>query len=159
MQFAYHRSLGPMIGVLLGIAIVEMVVVHLVVVMLFGWIAAVVVGVLDLSLVIALIGLLRSFRRLPVTLSDGVLTMRAGYLRSVAVPVGQIAGLRQSWDAAAIKDRGVLNLALASWPSVVIDLREPVVTRRRSIRSIAHKLDDPAAFHAAIAALSRGDDP
>ncbi|WP_374943383.1 hypothetical protein [Sphingomonas sp.] len=153
MQFAYHRSLGPTIGVLLGIAIVEMLVVHLVVMALFGGTAAIVAGVLDLSLVIALIGLLRSFRRLPVTIADGVLTMRAGALRSVAVPVGQVAGLRSSWDAAAMKERGVLNLALASWPNVVVDLSAPVPGHRRPVHAVAHKLDDPAGFAAAIDAL------
>ncbi|WP_426258772.1 hypothetical protein [Sphingomonas sp. DC1600-2] len=158
-EFAYHRSLGPMIGVLLGIAIVEMCVVHLVVGALFGWTVALVVGVLDLSLVIGLALLLRSFRRLPVTIADGVLTLRAGLLKSVVVPVGQIAGLRATWDAAALKQRGVVNLALVSWPSVVIDLDPPVPTRRgRQVRAVAHKLDDPAAFHAAIAALSRRDE-
>ena len=159
LEFAYHRSLGPMIGVLLGIAIVEMLVVHLVVVTMFGWVAAVVAGIVDLSLVVALIELLRSFRRLPVTIADGVLTMRAGSLKSIAVPVAQIAGLRATWDAAAIKDRRTLNLALASWPSVVVDLAEPVTLwRGREIHAIAHKLDDPAAFHAAIAQLSRPDE-
>lgn len=159
MEFAYHRSLGPMIGVLLGIAIVEMCVVHLVVGALFGWTVAMVVGVLDLSLVIGLALLLRSFRRLPVTIADGVLTLRAGLLKSVVVPVGQIAGLRATWDAAALKQRGVVNLALVSWPSVVIDLDPPVLTRRgMQVHAVAHKLDDPAAFHAAIAALSRRDE-
>jgi hypothetical protein len=158
MEFAYHRSLSPMIGVLLGIALVEMLVMHIVVVALLGWWAAVVVGALDLSLVVALILLLRSFRRLPVTLADGVLTMRAGSMRSVAIPVERIAGLRANWDAAAIKQAGMLNLALASWPSVVVDLDPPIVTRRgRTIHAVAHKLDDPAAFHVAIAGLSRGD--
>lgn len=158
MEFAYHRSLGPMIGVLLGIATVEMLVVHLVVVALFGWTAAIIVGVLDLSLVIALAGLLRSFRRLPVIIADGVLTMRAGALRSVAVPVGQVAGLRPSWDAAALKERGVLNLALASWPNVVVDLRAPVPGRKGLVQAVAHKLDDPVGFAAAIEALGRADD-
>ena len=107
---------------------------------------------------IALIGLIRSFRRLPVTLADGVLTMRAGWLRSLAIPVANIAGLRASWDAAAIRQRGVLNLALASWPSVVVDLDPPIVQRRGGqLHAVAHKLDDPVAFHAAIAALSRSD--
>jgi hypothetical protein len=155
MEFAYHRSLSSMLAVLLGLAIVEMLVVHLVVVALLGWWAALVAGVLDLSVVVWLIALLRSFRRLPITLADGVLTMRAGSLRSVAVPVGQIAGLRATWDAAALKQRGVLNLALASWPSVVVELDPPLMTRRGgTVHAIAHKLDDPAAFHAAIAALS-----
>jgi hypothetical protein len=80
-------------------------------------------------------------------------------LKSVVVPVGQIAGLRATWDAAALKQRGVVNLALVSWPSVVIDLDPPVPTRRgRQVHAVAHKLDDPAAFHAAITALSRRDE-
>ncbi|WP_374127650.1 hypothetical protein [Sphingomonas sp. 28-62-11] len=159
MEFTYHRSLGPVIGVLLGIAIVELLVVHLVVVSLLGWTAAIIVGVIDLSLVITLIALLRSFRRLPVTIADGVLTMRAGFLKSIAVPVAQIDKLRSHWDSATIKDRHVLNLALASWPSVVVDLRQPVVLPTgRTINAVAHKLDDPAAFHAAIAAVSGADE-
>ncbi|MEN2785231.1 hypothetical protein ACFOKI_13585 [Sphingomonas qilianensis] len=158
MQFAYHRSLGPMMGVLLGLAIIEMLVVHLVVVAWLGGWAALVIGMVDLSAVIGLVWLIRSFRRRPVTLRDGVLTLHAGYLQSIAVPVDQIAGLRATWDAAAIKDRGLLNLALIAWPSVVIDLKAPIAPRRgRQVRAVAHKLDDPAAFHAAIAALSRAD--
>lgn len=145
-------------AVLLGIAIVEMCVVHLVVGALFGWTVALVVGVLDLSLVISLVLLLRSFRRLPVTIADDVLTLRVGMLKTIAVPVHQIAGLRASWTAADLKPRGVVNLALASWPSVVIDLDPPVLgPRGRSVHTVAHKLDDPAAFHAAIAALSPRD--
>ncbi|WP_242139158.1 hypothetical protein [Sphingomonas sp. TREG-RG-20F-R18-01] len=144
-----------MIGVLLGIAIVEMLVVHLVVVALLGWVAAIVVGLLDLSVVISLAMLLKSFRRYPVTIADGVLTMRAGSLKSIAVPIAAIAGLRATWNAAALQQKDMVNLALASWPSVVVDLSEPVLSRRgKPIRAIAHKLDDPAAFHAAITALS-----
>ncbi|MEG3086590.1 hypothetical protein [Sphingomonas sp. PB4P5] len=158
MQFAYHRSLGPMMGVLLGLAIVEMLVVHLVVVAWLGPWAALINGAIDLSAVVALVWLLRSFKRRPVTIRDGILTLHAGYLQSIAVPVEQIAGLRGSWDAAAIKDRRLLNLALVAWPNVVIDLKTPIALRRgRQVHAVAHKLDDPAAFHAAIAALSRGD--
>ncbi|MCH2991144.1 hypothetical protein K3W76_14965, partial [Listeria monocytogenes] len=51
-EFAYHRSLGPMIGVLLGSAIVERCGVQLVGGTLFGWTVALGVGVLDLSLVL-----------------------------------------------------------------------------------------------------------
>jgi hypothetical protein len=142
MQFAYHRSLGPMIGVLLGLAIVEMLVVHLVVVASLGWSAAIVIGAIDLVAVLSLIWLLRSFRRRPVTLADGVLMLHAGYLQSITVPIGQIAGLRATWDAAAIRDR-LLNPALIAWPSVVIDLKAPVVLRHgRQVQAVAHKLDD-----------------
>ncbi|WP_010216621.1 hypothetical protein [Sphingomonas sp. PAMC 26621] len=144
-----------MVGVLLGLAVVELLVVHLVIVGLFGTTAAIVVGALDLAVVVGLVLLLRSFRRLPVTLDDRVLTLRAGSLKRIAVPTSSIAGLRTAWDAAALKRPGVVNLALASWPNVFLDLSEPMVLRSgKPIHAVAHKLDDPAAFHAAISALS-----
>lgn len=155
LAFAYHRSLSPMLGVLLGIAIVETFVVHVIAMALWGWRAALVLMVIDLSAVIALVGLLRSFRRLPVTLANGRLTMRAGWLKSVVIDAGEIAGLRGHWDTAAIKRRDVLNLALVAWPNVVLDLRHPV-GRRRTVKAIAHRLDDPEAFRAALARLAAG---
>lgn len=158
MTFAYHRSLSPMLGVLLGLAIVEMLVVHLVAVALWGWRVALVLGLLDLSVVVALIALIRSFRRLPVRIEHGRLTMCAGSLKSITVDMSQIAGLRGQWDAAAVKRRDTLNLALIAWPNIVIDLKAPVVCGRRQIVAIAHALDEPLAFHAAIAALGPRDD-
>ncbi|WCM27917.1 hypothetical protein NDN01_03015 [Sphingomonas sp. QA11] len=112
MTFAYHRSLSPMLAVLLGLAVMEMLVVHLVVVAAWGWHAALVFGIIDLSLVAALFGLIRSFRRMPVLIGDGRLTMRAGWLKMITIEIDQIAGFRPQWDAAAIKQRDLLNLAL-----------------------------------------------
>jgi hypothetical protein len=157
MSFAYHNRLAPMLAMLLGLAVAEMLVVHLVVVATWGWPVAVVFGVADLSLVIALIVLLGSFRRLPVMIEGRRLTMRVGILKSITIDIGQIAGFRSHWDAAAIRRRDVLNLALLAWPNVVIDLKERVVVGRRPIAAIAHALDEPAAFHAAVAALRPHD--
>ncbi|MEO7169447.1 MAG: hypothetical protein ABIY39_03645 [Sphingomonas sp.] len=158
MTFAYHRSLSPMLAVLLGLAVTEMLVVHLVVVAAWGWLAALVFGIIDLSLVVTLVGLIRSFRRLPVLIRDGRLTMRAGWLKMVTIEIDQIAGFRPQWDAAAIRQRDLLNLALLAWPNVVLDLKQPIPLGRRRISAIAHKLDEPATFHAALAALRQGDD-
>jgi hypothetical protein len=144
-----------MIGVLLGIAVVEMLVVHLVIVAAVGWIAAIVVGIIDVAVIAYLALLLQSFKRMPVTLSADVLTMRTGFLKSVVVPVAQIAGCRRNWDADALKQESVVSLALIGWPNVWLELDLPVPRRRgKPISAIAHKLDDPVAFHAAIAALS-----
>lgn len=157
LSFTYHRSLAPMMGVLLGLALVEMFVVHIVAVALWRWTVAIALGVIDLSMVVWLVLLIRSFRRLPVTISDGQLTMRAGNLRSIKVPFAAIVGLRDHWDAAALKQPGVVNLALAAWPSVVVDLRAPIAVRRgKLVTAIAHKLDDPAAFRAALLPLLSG---
>ncbi|WP_404713484.1 hypothetical protein [Sphingomonas sp. MMS24-J13] len=153
--FSYDRSIAPTLGVLLGLAIVETLVVHVVAVALWGWWVALALGLLDLSLVVALIGLLRAIRRHPVTIGDDGLTMRLGRRRIGPIPFDAVAGLRSSWDAAALKRKGVANLALATWPNVVIDLASPVTVRGRPVGTIAHKLDDPAAFVAALTAQMR----
>lgn len=156
-DFAYHRSIAPTLGVLLGLAIVETAVLHIVAMALWGWRVAVALAVLDLSFVVALIGLLRAIRRYPVSIADGVLTMRVGRLKIIPIPLDRIGGLRAQWDAAALKQRGVANLAIATWPNVMIDLTKPVRVGRREIHAVAHKLDDVAAFTDAIEAILKTD--
>jgi hypothetical protein len=152
--FAYHRSLSPMIGVILGLALVETIVLHIVAMAVWGWKVALALGLIDLSVVVALLAMLRSFRTMPIALDGRRLTMRTGRRMAITLDLDEIAAFRTSWDSEAIKRKSVLNLALVAWPNVVFDLREPrKVRRRRIISTIAHRLDDPAAFHAAIASL------
>lgn len=153
--FAYHRSIAPTLGVVLGLAIVETLVIHLFAMAMWGWPVALVLGLFDLSLVVALIGLLRAIRRHPITIENDALTMRLGRRRIGPIPLDSIAGLRSNWDAAALKQKNVANLALATWPNIVIDLVAPVTVRGRPISTIAHKLDDPVAFAAALTAHTR----
>lgn len=77
-EFAYHRSISPTLGVLLGLAVVETLVIHIVAVALWGWPVALVIALLDLSLITGLIGLLRSIRRHPVTIGETELVLRVG---------------------------------------------------------------------------------
>lgn len=154
LRFHYHRSLSPMLGVLLGLAICETVVLHVVAMAVWGWKVAMVLALIDLSVVVTLVRLLRSFKAMPVTLEGRRLTMRAGHLSAIDLDIDDVAAFRTSWDSAAIKRKTTLNLALIAWPNVVFDLREPrKVRHRRIISTVAHRLDDPDAFHAAIAAL------
>lgn len=148
--FAYHRALAPTLGVLLGLALVETMVLHIVAMALWGWRIAILLGLADLSLAVALIGLLRAIRRHPVTIVDGVLTMRVGRLKTIAVPLDRVRGLRQSWTRDNLKAPGVVNLALANWPNVMIDIDPPIAHRRRPITAIAHKLDAPGDFATAL---------
>jgi hypothetical protein len=152
--FAYHRSLSPMLGVLLGLAIVETIVLHIIAMAVWGWKVAVALALLDLSVIVMLVRLLRSFRTMPITLEGRRLTMRTGRRLAITLDIDDITGFRTSWDSDAIKRKSTLNLALIAWPNLVFDLREPIKVRhRRIISTIAHRLDDPAAFHAAIASL------
>jgi hypothetical protein len=152
LTFSYHRSIAPTLAVLLGLAVLETVVLHVVALALWGWRVAVVLGLLDLAVVALLLALLRSLKRLPVTIADGWLTMRLGFLKTVRVPLVQVAGLRTEWSAPLLRQRDVVNLALASWPNVVVTIDPPVVAGRRQVGAVAHKLDDPQRFAAALAA-------
>lgn len=153
-EFAYHKSLSPMLGLLLGIALVETFTVHIVAMAVWGWRVALVLLAIDISAVVALVQLLRSFRRLPVLIEGRTLTMRAGSLKAITIDIDQIADLRRHWDADAVRRRnGVLNLALIAWPNIVIDLKAPRGTGWRRVVAVAHRLDDPEAFRIALARL------
>lgn len=154
--FAYHRSLAPMLWALVGISIVEMAVVHALIALWKPAIGLVLSGA-SLVGIVWLVRLIRSFRRLPVLVGENLVVMRAGTLRRIDVPADAIAGLRANWTAATIRDPAMLRLSLLAYPNVVIDLAEPIVVGRRAIRAIAHRLDDPGAFSAAIAQLQRAD--
>lgn len=155
--FAYHRSIAPMMWVLVAIASVELVVVHLLLVLWLPWVALV-VSAISLASILWLIAAIRSFRTLPVLVGADRVVLRAGRLRTVEIAPGNIAGFRGRWDRAALKEPGVVNLALIAYPNVVLDLREPIAGRRRSVTAVAHRLDHPAAFAAAIAALGHVHD-
>ena len=153
MDFPYHRSLAPMMGVFLALASIELVVVHLLVALWRPWVALL-LSLFSLATIAWLVALIRSFKRLPVRIADGTLIMRAGNLHRVDIPLADIAGLRSAWDAASLKQRDVLNLAMIAYPNIVIDLRRPIrLGRRREIRAVAHRFDDPVAFAQAIARL------
>lgn len=152
MTFAYHRSVAPMLWVLVALSVVELCAVHLLVALLWSVTAALILSAVTVAGIVWLVLLIRSFRRLPVLLGDDGITWRAGMLRGLTVPVSDIAGPRASWDAAAVKRRNVFNAALIAYPNVVLDLAAPVTMGRRQITALAHRLDNPEAFLAALAA-------
>jgi hypothetical protein len=156
MTFAYHRSLAPMLWVFVALAGAELVIVHLLLVLWKPWLAWT-LSVLSLATIAWIVGIILSFRSRPVCIADGVLVMRAGALKSIAVPLDRVAGLRDGWSAADLKRPDTLNLALLAWPNVFVELTEPLARGRRAIHAIAHKLDDPTAFAAALDGLGRAD--
>ena len=103
-----------------------------------------------------MVALLRSFRRLPVLVGEEGVTMRVGTLRCVHVPVARIQGRRLNFADHDMKQPGVLNRSLIAYPNVLLDLDPPLPGKRRPIRTVAHRLDDPAAFAAAVEALLAG---
>jgi hypothetical protein len=138
-----------MMWVLVAIASIELLVVHFLVSLLWSRTAALVLSIITAITIGWLIWAIAAMRRLPVLVDAERLTMRVGRLKETVVPLAQVRGIRRDWDAAAIKDRSVLNLALIAYPNVIVDLILPL-PGRRGIKAIAHRMDDPTAFAAAI---------
>ncbi len=147
--FTYHKAIAPMIWVLIGLSTIELIVEHL---LLAHWWPRVAIGIglATISGIAWLVLVVRSFRTLPVMLDDHRLLMRIGRLRSISVPIDHIARLRHPCDVTALKRRDVMNFALLAFPNVVVELASPMLVGRRHIRSIAHRLDDPASFTEAL---------
>ena len=95
------------------------------------------------------------FKRLPVIVGPDEILMRLGSLKPVHVPAGGVASVRTSWPSGAEKKRGVLNMALINYPNVMLDLDPNFTgTRKRPLTAVAHRLDDPAGFVAAVRRLA-----
>ncbi len=151
--FSYRRALAPLLWAFAAIMMLELLVVHLLVSALWSRVAALILSALSLAMLAWIIVFIRSLKRLPVLVDGEGVLLRLGSLRSVRVRAAQIAALRTAWPREALKRRGVLNLAMINYPNVMLDLDPPFPGRRRDIVAIAHRLDDPSGFTAAVTAL------
>ena len=149
--FAYHRSLSPMMWALVALGTIELMAVHLLVSLRWP-VVAWPLTVLSVAGIAWMVVLIRSFERMPHTLSRDVLTLRAGRLRNYVVQRSEIAGVRSSWATGEHSETDTANLALIAHPHRIIDLKTPMIGKRGLIRRIAIALDDPGAFDTALRA-------
>jgi hypothetical protein len=93
-------------------------------------------------------------KRLPVLVSRESVVMRAGTLKSINVQCENIVAVATQIPPGFPRRAGVLNLGLLAYPNVALELRRPLATRHRGtpVAWVAHRLDDPAAFIAALSA-------
>ena len=154
--FSYHRAVAPMMWVLLGLVGIEAAVTHGLVALWNGRVALILSGI-SLGVAIWLARYILSFETHPVRLTPLELVWRAGHLRAVTVPITQVRARREHWTLASIR-QGAFNAALIAHPNIVLELDPPVRKGRRTIRYLAHRLDDPQGFNVALDALLRRDD-
>lgn len=137
------------------LGLLEMLILHFVIVQIWPRIAIFLSMLSGLSMLWIFV-VIRSFKTYPVVLAEGRLILRCGRLKSVDIAVTNIAGFRTIWPSDMLKADGVLNLSLITYPNIIIDVRQPILSyrfkRERRINSIAHRIDDLPSF---IAALSR----
>lgn len=148
--FAYHRHLAPMCAALLILSAIEMATYHL---LLAHWsrTGAVVMFVLSDVGFVYLLGLIKSFRFLPVLLMRDGVRVRAGFLIDRFVPLEAIASVDSDVRGDEMRDPATLNAALLAWPNVVLRLRAPLAARRSwrrrpQVVRVAFRLDEPEAF-------------
>lgn len=156
MEFTYYKKLSPMVGVVLGLACVETIVLHIIAMAFWGGKVAVVIGILDLTLVFMLARMIHDFWLRPIIVDDNVVVMKTGRKLSFPIALCDIKGFRETWNADDLKAPGVLNMALVAWPNTMFDLETPIVRRGRKITTIAHCLDRPEEFQQTLGQL-RGD--
>jgi hypothetical protein len=153
IEFAYHRSLAPMMWVFFALALLEMIVVHFFVGLFWPWVA-IALSLVSLAGVVWIGPVIASFKNRPVAIADDALTMRCGTLKSLTVQLDNIAGYRTEWTGDAVRAPSLLNLALIAYPNIIVDLRTPAVGRvagrNRTVVSIAHRFDDLPLFTAAL---------
>lgn len=150
LTFANHRGVVPMLWAFFGIAVCEMLTVHLFLVLKWPMLAWPLTAVSALPLV-WLVSWIRSWTRLPHQLADSDLRLHMGSLRCVVVPVAQIAQVIRQVDAARLAQPGTRKLVVLAYPNRIVALRNALPGRRET-KALAIRLDDPAAFDAALAA-------
>ncbi len=152
LLFSYHRAIAPMMWVLFGLICIEAAVTHFLIA-LWNVPIAIFLSVISLATAAWLIFFLRSLRKHPLRLSSDGLVWPVGSMRAVIVPLSQIRERVEQWTLDGIRRDGLFNAALIAHPNIVLSLDPPICTRRRTIRYLAHRLDDPQAFNAALDAL------
>ena len=140
-----------MLWVLAALATLETIVVHL-----FLWLkwptVALVLTVASVIFLLWLVRLIRSLRRCPHSVEGDRLHLRLGSVRTVEVPIGQVAAVRTSWASGGATAPGVTSLVLMAAPNRIVDLSPPVAGRRGPVKAVAISVDDAVAFDAALAA-------
>lgn len=147
--FANHRGVVPMLWVFAGLAVLEMLAVHLFVALKWpaiGWPLTILSG---LSIV-WLVSWIRSWSRLPHELLPDRLRLHMGSLRSVDVPLAQIAAIEVAPSLDRIREVKARKLVPLAHPNRLI-LLTASLPGRRAVNAVAILVDDPAAFDQALA--------
>jgi hypothetical protein len=138
-----------MLWVFVGLAICELLVVHLFVALKWpslGWPLTVVSG----GTVLWLVWWIGTLARHPHELDDSGLHLKLGSLRTVHLPMADVARVESCWGPGEHRGRDVMNLVPVAYPNRMVVVRSPVPTRRGPKMRIAFCCDHPEAFDGAM---------
>jgi hypothetical protein len=154
-SFTRHRYELPLLAVFFALALVELFVVHLLVAM-WSSTAALVLTTLTVIGLVPLALMMHGLATWPTMIEGTGVRVRHGRRGEIFVPFTQIVS---SEDVALrSEERGahVFRATILAHPNIMMRLAEPLPHKRRKLESIAMRLDEPAAFRAALDACLRG---
>lgn len=135
----YHRGARPMLWVLAGAGLVELVVVHVIVLVFWGpKLAWPLFALSEIGLVYVL-GLISSLDKLPILVFADRIEVRMGLLATHVIPADNIAAIRALGPQDATGG-ALLTASLATPPTQAVELCAPMTVRslkRRGLRSIS----------------------
>lgn len=148
-SFTRHRYELPMLGVFFVIAFVELFAVHLLVALWSpnaAWIltALTVLGMAQIAL------LVHEMTKWPSLIGDTGVTVRHGKRSEIFVPLNLIASVEDVAFRPEEKGPQTFRATILAQPNVAIRLSEPLRYGKRLLSTISLRLDDPAAFLAAL---------
>lgn len=158
--FSYHRKNGVvgLLSAVLGAAIVELFVVHLLVHTRSPR-AAWTLAAFSVLGIVWLLGFIRAIVLRPVLVDADGVVVRAGVQWQLEIPRGMIERVDTGRTVKAPSKRaaGHLQGTPVAQPNVLITLREPLEARglygrRRMVRTVSLSLDDAAAFATTLSA-------
>lgn len=153
--FSYHRYELPLIGVLFGLACVELVVVHLLVA-IWSAQAAWLLSLLTVAGLAQIGVLIHRMAHRPILVGEFGITVRSGMRTEIFVPLDGLAGVEDTSLAPEAKGPGTFRATVLAHANITLRLCRPIAHRRfgrdRHLTAIALRLDQPEAFRRAVAA-------
>ena len=150
-HFRYDRTVAPMVWALVGLAVLEMLALHLFLVLRWPLLAWPLL-LLSASSIWWLVRWIRSFKRLPHRLAAGMLELNQGNLRGVSLPLDNIEAILTSWEDGGHKAAGTRSLVPIAHPNRMALLRVPEAKGRVPAQRIAFRVDECGNFDRALAA-------
>ncbi len=135
-----------MMWVLFALSLIELVVVHLFVALnwpVIGW----TLTIISALGAIWLVSWILSMKRLPHELVGDALTLRLGSMKSLTLPLANIAHVKTGWEQGALDQKGIINLAAIAHPNRCLELKDPI---EKGKSRVFLRFDDAASFDAAM---------
>lgn len=156
-EFSYHKESGAqlILGVLLGVATIELFSVHLLLENSYPILSWILSGI-SLYGVIQIFGLMKSLPRRPVYLTENALVIRMGLIQETHIPFEKITAVELTMADYPKADKSYQRMTLFDH-NCILHLNEPEIMvglfgSKKNYKHLVLSIDDKARFKGVVAA-------